>query len=178
MRRIGDERALARKRLRQAIEHAVECVREHLHLGALAARVVDPRPQVARVHARHDRCHPPQRPRDPRGDEERGQQRARECEHAREHERARHALLRVRHRRQRLAHADHRVLTSRQCERALEQPQVPHVREQLCRVAVVHAEQPRRGAVLQDLRTRALPAVRRAVRKQLRTIRRRARARN
>ena len=110
MRGVGDERALARERVGEAVEHVVEGVGEHPHLLALTARVVDARVQVAGVDARRDRRHPPQRPRDARADQIGGEQRADEREQAREDERARDAVLGLRDRRERLADADrHRL---------------------------------------------------------------------
>ena len=91
VRGVGDERALARERLGEAVEHVVEGVGEHPHLVALRPGVVDARVQVAGVDARGDRRHPPQRPRDARADQIGGEQRAREREQAGEDERARDA---------------------------------------------------------------------------------------
>ncbi len=64
MRGVGDERALAGERVGEAVEHVVEGVGQHPHLLALALDVVDARVQVAGVHLRGDRGHPPQRARE------------------------------------------------------------------------------------------------------------------
>ena len=98
VRGVGDERALARERVGEPVEHVVEGVGQHAHLVALAAGVVDARVQVAGVHARGDRRHPAQRTRHARADQIRGQQRAGEREDRGEDERPRHAPLRVRDR--------------------------------------------------------------------------------
>ena len=114
VRGVGHERALARERVGEAVEHVVEGVGEHPHLLALALDVVDARVQVAGVHLRGHRGHPPQRAREARTDRQRGEQRPGEREQAREDERSRHAALRVGHARQRLPHPDrHPLATAR-----------------------------------------------------------------
>ena len=127
VRGVGDERALARERVGQTVEHVVEGVGQHRDLVALAARVVDARVQVAGVHARGHRGHPAQRARQARADQIRGEQRAGERQEPGEDERARDALLGVRDGRQRLSDADGDAQAADERAPALEQAQVADV---------------------------------------------------
>ena len=159
MRGIGDERALSGKRLGQPVEHVVEGVAEHAHLARLALGVVDPRVQIAGVHTRRDRGHPPQRARDARADQVGRQQRTRQREDPGEDERPRHARLRVRDPGQRLAHADRDVGAVAQTYVVLEQAQLADVAERQRRVAAGAREQRGRERVLVRLFGRALTVV-------------------
>ena len=69
VRGVGHERALAGERVGEPVEHVVERVGQHPHLVALPARIVDPRMQIAGVHARRHRGHPAQRARHARADQ-------------------------------------------------------------------------------------------------------------
>ena len=83
---VGDERPLARERLREAVEHVVEGVGEHPASRRGGARGGHPREQVAGVDARGDGGHPAQRRREPRPGDVGGQRapaRARACRRAR-----------------------------------------------------------------------------------------------
>ena len=148
VRGIGDERALARERIRQAVEHVVEGVGEHVHLIALTAVVMDPRVQVAGVHARGHGGHAAERARHAGADQIGPEQGAQEREHAGEDERARHAPLGVCDRRQRLAHPDSHGRSAGHADHPLEQPQVADVGKRKGVVAVARRQQVRRQAVL------------------------------
>ncbi len=113
----------------EPVEHVVEGVGEHLDLLALAARVVDPRVQVARIDARRDGGHPAQRAREARAEQVGGEQRARERQQAGEDERARDAALGMCDGRERLADADRHGQGARHVHDPLEQAQVADVGE-------------------------------------------------
>jgi len=68
MRRIGHERALAGKCIRQTIEHAVEGMGQNAHLTAHAG-IADAGMQIARIDPRGDRRKQPQRSRYARADQ-------------------------------------------------------------------------------------------------------------
>ncbi len=127
VRGVRHERALARERVHQAVEHVIEGVGEDRHLVALPTRVVNARMQVARVHPRSHRGHPAQRPRQARADQIRGQQRAGERQQPGEDESAGDATLRAHDARQRLADADRHDHAPADTHAALEHPQIADV---------------------------------------------------
>ena len=190
VRGVRDERALARERVGEAVEHVVEGVREHPHLLALALDVMDARVQIAGVHLRRHRSHSPQRSREARADQQRSEQRTGEREQAREDERPRNAALRVCHARQGLPHPDRHLLAApsaacwaspsfgirlpsslaRDTDRPLEQAQATDVGEAQGGVPVARAEQPAGEPVLLCLHRGALAIVGRRLAEQLRRI--------
>ena len=106
VRRIGYERALARERVGQAVEHVVERLGQDRHLVARFGGDVDARMQIAGVDARRHAGHPAQRSRDACADEVGREQRDGERDQPGEHERLGDAALRARDRCERLSRAD------------------------------------------------------------------------
>jgi hypothetical protein len=92
--------------------------------------------QVSGVHPRRHRGHPAQRVRQARAEEIGGEQGSGERQQAREDEGARDASLRVRDRRQRLAHPNRHAQPAGHAHQALEQPQIAHVGERQRRIAL------------------------------------------
>ena len=80
VRGVGDERALTRERIGETIEHVVEGVGQHPDLAGAAIGLVHAVVQVARVDLRRHRGHPAQRVRQPRADQQRREQRARQSD--------------------------------------------------------------------------------------------------
>ncbi len=170
VRRVRHERPLARERLRQAVEHVVERVRQHPHLLALAAHIVDAGMQVAGVHLCRHRRHPPQRPREARPDQQRRRQRPDERQQPRQDERPRHAPLGVRDARQRLPHPNRHGGSAGDPHRPLEQTQVADVGQVQRAVSGARRQQPPRQAVLLALLGERLAVVGRRVAEQLRPV--------
>ena len=106
VRGVGDELALGGKGIGEAIEHAVEGLREDLHLVLAAAVALHARLEVAPVDARGHGGHAPQRGRHAGAGHVGGEQGQREHEDAGEQEGPGHAALGPSDDRERLADAD------------------------------------------------------------------------